>query len=173
MKKNILFLLIAPIITILDLTVKNWVLTYTKDQPYPISNSIEVSGDFFRITYVRNYGITFGLLNNLPMAYTKVILSITSLAALWILFYFYRNLHTLVQEKAYNASKVALMMIFGGAMGNIIDRILHGFVVDFLDFGINSYRWYTFNIADTFIVSGCILLGLMMTIFPEPSQKNQ
>lgn len=173
MKKNILFLLIAPIITILDLTVKNWVLSYTKNQPYPISTSTEVLGDFFRITYVRNYGITFGLLNNLPIPYTAVILSITSLAALWILFYFYRNLHTLVQKKAYNASKVALMMIFGGAMGNIIDRIIHGYVVDFLDFGIKSHRWYTFNLADTFIVSGCILLGLMMTIFPEPSQKNK
>lgn len=173
MKKNILFLLIAPIVTILDLTAKNWVLSYTKNQPYPISNSIEVLGDFFRITYVRNYGITFGLLNNLPIPYTVVILSITSLAALWILFYFYRNLNTLVQEKAYNASKVALMMIFGGAMGNIIDRIIHGYVVDFLDFGIKSHRWYTFNLADTFIVSGCILLGLMMTIFPQPSQKNK
>ena len=63
-------------------------------------------------------------------------------------------------------------MILGGALGNIIDRMIRGFVVDFLDFGIATYRWYTFNVADIFIVSGCILLSILIIFFEIKEDKT-
>ena len=133
--------------------------------PYPSSEPISIIGDFFRFTYVRNFGITFGLLNNLPKEQAVILLSTTSTIALGVLAYFYKNIHTILKEKVISIGKVSLAMIFGGALGNIIDRIIRGFVVDFLDFGVTGYRWYTFNMADTFIVSGCILLGILLVFF--------
>jgi len=166
MKKYNIYLIILVLgIFTLDMYTKITILNIFDNNPYPMSSSISVIGNFFKLTYVRNYGITFGLLNNIPRDITVIVLSGTSLLALCVLWYFYKNIGKLLLKKALPTGKIALSMILGGAAGNIFDRLIHGYVIDFLDFGVKSYRWYTFNIADIFIVSGCILLSILMFFF--------
>lgn len=175
MKKTTMIFLLSISLTIFiaDLYIK-WLFLQAVDyQPYPTSQSISVIGDFFKLTYVRNFGITFGLFSNLPQHYTLIILTITSLAALIVLGYFFLNLPKILKEKGLFPGRIALAMIFGGALGNIVDRIIRGFVVDYLDFGINGYRWYVFNLADVFIVSGCILLAILMFMYEIKKEKTE
>ncbi len=146
----------------IDLISKYMIVQRFGGQPYPASAPVSVIGDFFRLTYVRNYGITFGMFNDLPRTQSLMMLTVTSLLAMGVLIYLFINAKNIIQEKAVALGQIAMAMIFGGAMGNIADRIINGYVIDFLDVGWGRYRWYTFNIADIFIVSGCILLGIIM-----------
>lgn len=163
-KLDMMLLVLAILICSLDLFIKT-LIVQTFNNPYPMSDSISVIGDFFKLTYVRNFGITFGMLSNLDTNFIPYILGVISISALVVLIYFYRNLEQLIKENAINYAKLCLAFILGGALGNIIDRIQRGFVVDYLDFGLYGYRWYTFNLADVFIVSGCIALTIIMTVF--------
>lgn len=162
---------IPPFLLAVDLLIKKQILILFNSNPYPISPSKPVWGDFFRLTYVQNYGITFGIFRDLPKPYNYIVLTSTSLLALGVLFYFYKNISEMVQEKVEIYAKAALLTIFGGALGNIADRFIRGFVVDYLDFGINGYRWYTFNFADTTVVCGCIVLALLMMFFEKKQEK--
>ncbi len=158
----------------LDMYTKWLILQQFDYQPYYMTGeSISVWGNFFKLTYVQNYGITFGMFNDFSNIF--IVLLITSSLALGVLVYFYINIQKILKPQGIPAGKIALAMIFGGALGNIIDRMMRGFVVDFLDFGTATYRWYTFNVADVFIVSGCILLGLLMILFEikDPPKQPQ
>ncbi|MGL4367441.1 MAG: signal peptidase II [Brevinemataceae bacterium] len=172
-KQNILLLSIVLGLLIIDLTSKAIMLKIFNSQPYPISNSISVLGEFFKLTYVQNFGITFGMFSSLNHPYSVILLSSTSLLALCVLIYFYKNINNIIQEKALLVAKCSLASILGGAFGNIIDRFMNGFVVDFLDFGIGQYRWYTFNFADICIVSGCIVLSIIMLVFDKQKEQSQ
>ncbi len=171
-QNNLLLIAIVLSAFSLDMYTKWAILQTFNYQPYPLSDSISVIDIYFKLTYVQNFGITFGLLSDLPKPYTVAILSITSSIALIILGYFYHNISKLLKEVAVPAGRIALAMILGGALGNIIDRMIRGFVVDFLDFGIATYRWYTFNVADIFIVSGCILLSILIIFFEIKEDKT-
>ncbi|MGL4562158.1 MAG: signal peptidase II [Brevinema sp.] len=172
--KKIEFLLIGLVIFLTgsDLLIKQMITKTFNNMPYPSSESISVIGNFFKLTYVQNFGMTFGLLSNLPRLITGIILTIISITAICVLIYFYKNLQNLLQKKVVFIGKISLSIILGGALGNIIDRIQRGFVVDYLDFGLMDYRWYTFNLADVFIVSGCILLTILLTFFEEKNHSN-
>jgi len=106
--------------------------------------SLAVFGKIFSITYTRNAGSAFGIF---PGA-TKIFIYLSGLAIiLIIIFLFY------LKKKDY-FSKFALALIMGGAVGNLVDRVFFGYVIDFLDFKI----WPVFNLADFFISIGCFLL---------------
>lgn len=166
-KLNIFIIILVLGIFAFDMYSKWFILQTFDYQPYPLSESVSVIGDFFKFTYVQNYGITFGLFNDLPKNQAVILLTSTSSIALFVLAYFYINIAKILKDPAITIGKISLAMIFGGAMGNIIDRIIRGFVVDFLDFGITTYRWYTFNMADVFIVSGCLLLSILLIFFEQ------
>ena len=105
--------------------------------------------DFFALTYVRNTGAGFSILEN-----ATNLLSVISAIAVIVLIYF------LLHEKN-KLIKACYLMIIAGAIGNLIDRIRLGYVVDFLDFYILGYDYPVFNVADSFITVGCILLILL------------
>jgi len=109
-----------------------------------LGQSIPVLGDFFRITYVENPGIAFGIRVGNGTLFT--ILSI--IASLIIVIY----LATHWDETM--GIKCGLALILGGAVGNLIDRIRFGQVVDFLDVGLKNVRWPVFNVADSAVVIG-------------------
>ena len=113
-------------------------------------DSIPVLGDFFRITYIQNQGAAFGLNLGSPILHT--IISIVALGALVWLYWTLPNNGRLL--------RVALVLVFGGAVGNIIDRFRLGAVIDFFDFGIGTLRWPVFNFADSFVTIGIGLLAL-------------
>jgi len=115
-----------------------------------LHQSDPVWGDFFRLTYIHNPGAAFGLNLGSPLLHTAF-----SFLAFGILVYLYRSLAA--NERLL---RLALCLVLGGAVGNIIDRLYLGAVVDFLDFGFGDLRWPIFNFADSFVTVGVLLLLL-------------
>lgn len=112
--------------------------------------SLPVAGDLVRLTYIHNPGAVFGLTfggRSLHLA--------LSLLALGLVVAVSRK--TPAEERW---ARVGLSMILGGAVGNMIDRVRLGEVIDFLDVGIGSFRWYVFNVADAFVTVGALALAL-------------
>ena len=109
--------------------------------------------DFFSLVYVWNRGVSFGMFNHLEQS--QLIFSIIQGGiALGLSFWLYTN------EKKHFA--IALGLIIGGALGNVIDRIKNGAVADFLDFHIAIYHWPAFNLADS-----CVFIGVVILLFDE------
>ena len=106
----------------------------------------------FRIANVRNPGVAFGMLSGAALQWRMPFFFIVLITAGWFLW----KLHK--EEGSRPGVGIALGLIGGGAVGNLVDRIRYGEVVDFLDFHISSFHWPAFNIADTAI---CIGIGLM------------
>ena len=113
-------------------------------------------GGFLALTYVRNPGVGFGLFGSLAWKWRAPFFVITAIGAAWIMSRIYRE----VGERA--AARMAMGLIAGGAVGNMIDRFRYREVVDFIDVGVGTLRWPTFNGADSCISVGtCILLYVM------------
>lgn len=119
-----------------------------------MGDPVTVIPGFFQLTLVHNTGVAFGLLNNTEVAGMPWILIGVSAALValfvWIAFR-YGPLSTL--------SALGISAIVAGAIGNIADRVIYGYVVDFLDFHVGTAHWPTFNIADAMICTG---LGLFL-----------
>jgi len=115
----------------------------------PIHDSIPVISGFFSITHIHNPGGAFGFMANQSSSLRSVIFIIISFLAIGLVYYFYRNTP---RTHPWLASGFAL--IFGGAIGNLIDRVRFGKVIDFLDIYIGSYHWPAFNVADSAISIG-------------------
>jgi signal peptidase II len=132
--------------------------------------------DIFRITYVENPGIAFGI--NIPGM--KIFFSLFSIvASIGIFIYIKRNYLRLPKWEL-----IALAMIMGGAIGNLIDRcfygvfygeesIFYGHVVDFLDFGYKKNWWPVFNVADSCVSIGVVLLTLMLLKKKPPVTQSE
>ena len=143
-RKYAIFFLIAAIVVLADQLTKGLIT-----QKFLIHENVEVIPGFFNLTYVRNTGGAFGLLaGEASKLRTGLFLAVSS-AALGIIFYLYTKIPP--GKKWLDAG---LAMTFGGALGNLIDRIRFGEVVDFLDFHIGSMHWPAFNVADSAISAG-------------------
>ena len=101
------------------------------------------------LTFVVNYGFAFGLLNNPSL--NQILVSFVILAI--IIYFLYLLIKT--QDKIF---QLTLTLILAGALGNFIDRIIRGFVIDFIDIYIGKYHWPAFNIADSCITLGFVVL---------------
>ncbi|MFQ5646469.1 MAG: signal peptidase II [bacterium] len=117
--------------------------------------SVVIIPNFFSLTYVENSGAAFGLLANLNPAYRTLFFAGVSLMALGAVALLYRSF-----PLENSLSRTAAVMIMGGALGNLIDRLRFGVVVDFLDFHWYQYHWPAFNVADAAITTGVGILLL-------------
>lgn len=145
-EKSALLCLIVGTVFLTDLVTKQWIVSN-----YVLYQSDPVLGDFFRITYTHNPGAAFGLSIG---EHSRVFFLVLSLLALGVLVYLYR-----VTPRGDRLRLIAISLVAGGAVGNIVDRLRYERgVVDFLDFGIGEYRWYVFNVADMAVSAGAILL---------------
>ena len=113
-----------------------------------LNKSIDIITNFFSLTLTNNYGAAFGIFKH-----NNVLLILVTLIILLVL---YKYMYSF---KKNMRNKIAFGFILGGVFGNLIDRILKGYVIDFLDFKIFNYDYPVFNIADIAIVVGVILLG--------------
>ena len=118
-------------------------------------SKINIVGDYFRLIFLENPGIAFGIDTSNFHLYVTLL---TIIAVLILSFYLYK----LIIKNSYE--KLSMSFILGGAIGNLIDRILILFpnfnykgVIDFIDIGYKQYRWYTFNIADASITIGLFI----------------
>ena len=116
------------------------------------NKSIEVIKSFFYLTYTNNKGAAFSILTG-----RRILLILVALIVIGVLIYYVRK--NKIEGKV---NKIALSLVIGGSIGNLIDRIVRGAVVDFLDFKIFGYNYPIFNLADTFIVLGVFLLLISM-----------
>jgi signal peptidase II len=125
-----------------------------------LGESISVLGNLFRITYVENSGIVFGIHVMNPIVYTIV----QVVASAFIIAYLCIRLN----EHVWVRTGLAVML--GGALGNLVDRVFFHKVVDFIDMGLGHLRWYVFNAADAAIVVGIGLL-ILSTYRPRPKDE--
>jgi signal peptidase II len=145
-----LFAAIAIAVVVLDQLAKAWVVANLA-----VLESVQLIGDLVRIIHVRNSGILFGMLPQSAGAFAIVSLIVVGL----IVFYHSRAGRGLLVT-------VALGLLLGGALGNLLDRLHYGYVVDFVDMGIGAWRFYTYNLADAAISTAIVLL-VGMAIFPK------
>lgn len=118
-----------------------------------LHESIPIIEGYFNITYVKNPGAAFGFLSNAsPQIRSLFLISVTVIAIVLILYFISKST---AKEVLLTFS---LSLILGGAVGNLIDRIRFGAVTDFLDFYISSYHWPAFNVADSAISLGALIL---------------
>lgn len=115
---------------------------------------------FFRIVLVWNKGISFGMFSGLnqPLALVGISLLVVGILLVWL----HKNESPLLAA--------ALGLVIGGAVGNMWDRLHYGAVVDFLDFNLGEYHWPAFNIADSAIFIGVVLLSFH-SMFSEPKSN--
>lgn len=113
-----------------------------------LNESKTIIDNFLNITYVRNTGAAWSILDN----NTWIVTVISLLIIIGIIYYVYRNR---VSKKIL---KIGYGLILGGAIGNFIDRIVYGYVIDFIDIDIFGWNYPIFNLADMFIVVGVILV---------------
>lgn len=121
----------------------------------------EVFGNLLHFTYVQNPGIAFGIHFSTKWFYALF----AAVASIALLIYLYR------MRAARFSFRLALALILGGAIGNLIDRVVHGEVVDFIEVGFAAWRWpFIFNIADMGVTLGMIIL-IGLTLF-EKNEKE-
>ncbi|MFA5275947.1 MAG: signal peptidase II [Candidatus Omnitrophota bacterium] len=131
--------IIVSAILVLDRVSKILVTEYLS-----LNNSVPLIKGVFHFSLVHNQGAAFGLLRNqLPLF---ILTSLVAVALIW------RSLRSDKHNKIYT---IALSLILTGALGNLIDRVFYGYVIDFLDFRI----WPVFNVADSAITVGAVILG--------------
>ncbi|MDW7645064.1 MAG: signal peptidase II [Desulfuromonadales bacterium] len=141
-----LLLAISTVILLLDQATKIFI-----DKRFALYQSLTVVENFFNITYVRNKGAAFGILADSAIR-IPFFISVSVLASVGILWYLSR-----VHEEQ-RLLQTALSLVFAGAVGNLIDRIRLGEVIDFLDVHWYQYHWPAFNVADSAITVGVGLL---------------
>lgn len=134
--------IIAFCFFILDLISKQVVIRMIN-----LHESIKVIKNFFYLTYTRNTGAAFSILED-----GRILFLVVTIIAL-----FFINKY-MNKEDIKGIDNLIYGMIIGGILGNLLDRIVYGYVIDFLDFKIFGYNYPVFNLADTFIVVGAILL---------------
>lgn len=141
MKKNIY--IISLVVLILDQIIKYYILSSTL-----IIKAVTIIPDFFSLRFVKNYGAAWGIFQDKTFFLTII----SGLTLILINKY-------LLNEKRFNKiSIISYGLLIGGILGNFFDRIVHGFVIDYLDFTIFKYDFPVFNLADMAIVIGIILM---------------
>jgi signal peptidase II len=145
-----LFALISAAVLLLDQVTKRLVTS-----AMPMHSSVEVIPDLFHLTLVTNRGALFGLLHDLSDPYRSSLFTLVPLLAIGLIVYF--QLRTTLQD---TLAHTGLALILGGALGNLVDRVRLGHVIDFLDVFIGDHHWPAFNAADSSICIGVSLLIL-------------
>lgn len=142
-------LIVALLVFVVDLATKEWALSLLFDPPRQI-----VLTGFFNLTPVWNRGVSFGLFAGHQEWVPWILSLVAALIAAALYVWLRRARHPLLAA--------ALGLVIGGALGNVIDRLRFGAVVDFLDFHFSGYHWPAFNIADA-----AISLGVVMILYHE------
>jgi signal peptidase II len=145
MREQAKWLALAAVIVIADQAVKYGVVQYFATHP-PLAVT-----SFFNLVLVYNTGAAFSFLSDAAGWQRGFFIAIALVASAWIVYLLFRH----PRQRVFT---LALALILAGAVGNVIDRILIGSVIDFLDFHAYGYHWPAFNVADSAITCGAVLL---------------
>lgn len=148
--------IVAGLIVLADQVSKAFILKYI-----PLHNSIPVIAGFFDLTHIQNPGGAFGLMADMSAAVRKFVFLFISSLAVGLIFYLFNK-----TPRTHPFLGTGFALIFGGAIGNMIDRVRFGIVVDFLDVYLGDLHWPAFNIADSAITVG-ILIFIFHLLFKK------
>jgi len=144
-----IFIGLGAAVVIVDQLVKAWIAAN-----FTVGDPVQIVGDLIRITVSHNEGALFGLFQGSATGF-----GIVSLAVIGVIVWYESRAGSNVLVS------IALGLLIGGAIGNLLDRIRLGYVIDFVDAGIGGIRFYTFNVADA-AISCAILLLIVLAIVP-------
>jgi signal peptidase II len=163
LRNNYLFLfIISSALIVIDQYTKLMITLHI-----PLNYSVKVVEGFFNLTHIRNSGVAFGIFADQESElkpYLLIFVSLIAIVAILAIF------HQTGREKRLVRS--GLILIFSGAIGNLIDRILHKEVIDFIDFFIENQHWPAFNVADSCITIGVIFMAVDMFVDVRPSDPS-
>lgn len=148
LKTGLRWLWLSLLVIALDLGSKFFIIS---NVAYGWSNRIEVTS-FFNIVHVHNFGAAFSFLSNAGGMQRWFFAAIAIFISLLLIYFLFKNKSS---ERLLN---ISYALVIGGALGNLFDRLYHGYVIDFLDFYVQNYHWPAFNVADIAICCGATLL---------------
>ena len=151
---------IALVVLIMDLGSKTLVVVYLRDAP-----PVDIIPGFLRLIYGENPGIAFGLFQD----HGGLLHILTPLAFLILIAVVYKQFAEMHMDNFY---RVVFGLLFGGALGNITNRLYNGYVIDFIDAYYGSYHWYTFNIADSALTTGEIVLVFKLLFWSHAREQS-
>jgi len=166
MDRRVLSFGLAAVIVVLDRLTKWWVESYLD-----LWDSINVIPGFFNLVHIQNRGMVFGLMSDSPGPWRTVLLiGVAGVVLVLVAIMIWTMPKHLARHQ--RLTPLCLGLILGGAIGNLYDRIIRRSVTDFLDFYIGDYHWYVFNIADSAITVGAILMALELLRAPQPAKET-
>lgn len=142
----------------LIIIVSDQIIKYIVSNNMYLGQSIPVVPQIFHLTYILNPGAAFGILENQRWLFICI-----AAVLIGAVVYFYKRIKQLAKM-----FRLGIALLFGGAIGNMIDRIFIGRVVDYMDFRI----WPVFNLADVAIVSGCVIIAVYLLFYAEKGEKK-
>jgi signal peptidase II len=145
----LVFLGVAAVVVVADQLTKAWLVANVSP-----GEVLEVIGSYVRFVFHQNSGALFGLFRDSAVLFGVVSVGVIGLIVAY---------HARSERSRYLS--LALGLLLGGAIGNMIDRLRLGYVVDFVDIGIGDFRFFTFNVADS-AISVAILLLVGLALFP-------
>lgn len=160
--RNMALAVVTGSIVLLDQLTKQQIM-----QTMRLHESISIIPNLFSLTYIRNPGAAFGLLAGSSNAFRMVFFGLTSIFALGLL----GTILLRMPEQDW-VGRVSVAGILGGAIGNLIDRLRFGEVIDFLDVYIENYHWPAFNVADSAITVGVIFLIIHFAFEKKPDSST-
>ncbi|MCP5119587.1 MAG: signal peptidase II [bacterium] len=144
---------LAAVIVLLDRVTKLWI-----QAKVDLHNSYKVIPGFFDIVHTENKGMAFGLFNEGESTLRTVLLvGVAAVVLVFVIVSLWRQPKELPADQRF--TRLALTLILGGAIGNLWDRLFRGSVTDFLDVYISGYHWPAFNVSDSAITVGALLLA--------------
>ena len=156
-RKYVVFGVLGALSIILD----QWTKVLARHALKPLGHQSKVVIDgFFNLRYSENTGVAFGMLQSLPGG--RILLTLVALVAFVLVIHYLRG-----TRDDHLRMHAALGLVGGGAIGNLIDRILYGRVTDFIVWHIKDHEWPAFNVADAALVVGVALMGLDMLLTPK------
>jgi signal peptidase II len=155
------FLIIVAAVVVFDQLTKWWILN-----SFTLYESLEVIPGFFNLTYLTNKGAAFGFLAGQDGVWRHYLFLVLGAVALVVIVFAWWRM-----RQSHPFYSISLPLIAGGAIGNLIDRLRHGAVVDFLDIYVGTYHWPAFNVADSAICVG-VAFFLVATFLEDAEQRR-
>jgi len=156
-------IVVASCVVVADQLTKYWILTN-----FSLYETRTVIPGFFNLVNIRNTGAAFGLFAGNESEWRTLFFGIIALVAVFAIIFLFKHYRQKGSLYVYALSSIA-----GGAIGNVIDRVRFGAVVDFLDFYVGQYHWPAFNVADSAIVVGVGLFLIGNFVHPEMDQSSE
>jgi len=133
----------------------------------PVYDSVHVIPHVLDLTYVRNTGVAFGLLNDSSLPFKGLITSALAFIALAGIAFYARQL-----QAHERWARVGLMLILGGAFGNLVDRLRLGYVIDFIDVYWRNWHFWAFNVADAAITVGAVFVFIDLLLGTRHASRS-